>query len=324
MSDDFDRGDFFDDDDFGDSFGDDFGGDFGDDFGDDFADDFASDDFGTDEFSELDAGDMPEDFDFGDEAPPERRTLFGLSMPFVIIIGIIAIILCGGIAILLLSITSNAGPSEVELTVTSVLATNTAVAEALNMTETRNAITNTPTATHTPSDTPEPTLTPSNTPTPFEPSQTPLFFTPTEGGEGVSQDAVAQTATAIAQALFATPTAEDDGGTGDGTGDGADDGTGDGTGDGGTGDGASDATQAAMGATPTVEEGVPGGDLTPGADGGDGGVLFVTLTPGGALPDTGLFDDIGDGGGVSGLLTAGLAALGLVAVIVVARRMRTG
>ncbi|MBN1966121.1 MAG: hypothetical protein JW910_15840 [Anaerolineae bacterium] len=285
MSDDFDRGDFFDDNDFGDAFGE---NDFGDDFGDDFGTD---DDFAADFGAELgdEGADMP-DFDFGDEEPEERRTLFGLNRTFVIIIGVVAIILCVGIIGLLVVISQTAGPSDVEYTVTAVLATNTAVADALNLTATRNAITNTPTPTLTPSDTPTLTNTPTNTVQPTIPTQTPLFVTPTSGGEGVADDALAMTATAIAQQLLATPT--------------------------GAGGEGAEGTPGALDATPTPEEGDGTGD--------DGGVLFVTTTPSSELPDTGLFDDIGQEGGVNGLLTAGLVVLGLVGVIVVARRLRGG
>jgi hypothetical protein len=48
----------------------------------------------------------------------------------------------------------------------------------------------------------------------------------------------------------------------------------------------------------------------------------VTPTPQTSLPTTGLFDDIGSGGGVNTLATAGLAALGLAGIIFLARRLR--
>ncbi len=64
------------------------------------------------------------------------------------------------------------------------------------------------------------------------------------------------------------------------------------------------------------------------AAGGDAVALGATPTPiivgqpAPTMPDTGIFDDIGQGGGVNSLATAGLAVLGLAAVIVVARRLR--
>lgn len=264
---------------------------FGDDFGDDREDFFAEgDDFGFDDdfgddFGELD---LPGDEDapeFGDETyfedneVAQRRTIFGLNRGFVLIAGIIAIIICLAAGGLVITLLNNAGPSDVDLTITSVYATNTFVAYALDLTETQNAVSAGETATAEAwTDTPTPTATPTDTPTPTEPPFTPtqqiIFVTPTpdgdgQGGGGITAEDVAQTATALAAIL--------------------------------------------AGGTPTPE--VIDGGVTeqPG---------FVTPTPATSLPTTGLFDEIGGGGGTNSLATVALLALGLMGVIVVARRLR--
>ncbi len=223
-------------------------------------------------FEGVDLGDEEADLpEFGEEpAAAETPTLFGLNRNFVLIGGGIALVVCIAL-IALVAVLLTAGPSDIDRTVTAVLATNTEVARLLNLTETQNAVAMAMTSTAEAwTDTPTPTNTPTPTFTPTEPPVTPtqqvLFVTPTpQEGVGISADAVAQTATALAQILAGgTPTREV-------------------------------ATQVALGATPT---------------------------PISALPTTGLFDEIGSGGGVNSLATAGLAALGLAAIIVVARRLR--
>lgn len=234
---------------------------------------------------QTDLGDEDEDLPaFGDEVQEEdarSATLFGLNRRFVTIGALIALILCVGIIGILFVIQQNRGPSDIDLTVTAVYATNTFVAYALELTETQNAVSRDLTATAeswtaTPSATPTPTETPSPSPTVELATQVPIFMTPTGGvGSGLNASQIELTATALAAIL-----------SGGGL------------------------------PTPTPEA----------FEDGNGG--FVTVTPAGpvatALPDTGLFDgDFAGGGGVNGLLTAGLAALGLVAVIVVSRRLRT-
>ncbi|MBN2472883.1 MAG: hypothetical protein JXN59_19330 [Anaerolineae bacterium] len=265
-----------------DPFGDDdpFGGD--DDWGGEGGETF--DDLGDDDF-QADLGDEGEDLPaFGDEVEEEQQgaTLFGLNRRFVTIGALIALILCVGIIGLIFVIQQNAGPSDVDLTVTSVLATNTFVAYALELTETQNAVSRDLTATAdswtaTPSPTPTPTETPSPSPTVELATQVPIFMTPTGGaGGGLNASQIELTATALAAIL-----------------------------------------SGSGGALPT-----PTSEMV-----GDGGG-FVTVTPSGpvatALPDTGLFDaGFAGGRGMNGLLTAGLAALGLAAVIVVSRRLRS-
>ncbi len=228
--------------------------------------------------------DMPQ---FGDEPADdgERRTIFGLNRGFVLFGAVAAAVICLGIIGLLFVIQRNAGPSDVELTVTAVYATNTFVAYALELTETQNAVSRDLTATAaswtaTPSATPTATDTPTPEPVVVLETQVPIFMTPTlVAGGGLNASQIELTATALARILsgggLATPTPE------------------------------------------LMED--PGGGfvtVTP-----SGPVAPVAT----ALPSTGLFDDgFANGGGVNGLLTAGLAALGLAAIIVISRRMRMG
>jgi hypothetical protein len=250
-------------------------------FGDDRDDFFQDEDSSFEDFEDfesLDLGELDEDAPtFGEEEGVEeegaaRGTIFGLNRTFVLIGGIFGILICVG-AVILLLVLANQGPTDIDLTVTSVYATNTFVAYALDLTETQNASFGAETATAEAwTDTPSPTPTFTPTPTATEPLATAtsqiIFVTPTSDGQGggVSADAVAQTATALAQIL--------------------------------------------AGGTPTPEVLItePGGG-------------FVTPTPQSALPTTGLFDEIGTGG-VNSLATAGLAVLGLAAVMFVARRLR--
>ncbi len=248
------------------------------------------DEFGFDDVNESDLGDFDVDspefgeeeaFGEGEAAGGERRGLFGLNRRFVLIAGIFGVIICVAVIALAAILLSNRGPSDIDLTVTAVYATNTFVAYALDLTETQNAVyaQNTATAdawTDTPTPTPTFTATPSPTEVLATPTQQIIFVTPTPDGQGggINADAVAMTATALAQIL--------------------------------------------AGGTPTPE--VVAGGGTPIVDGQGGG--FVTPTPQTSLPTTGLFDDIGSGGGVNTLATAGLAALGLAGIIFLARRLR--
>ncbi|GAB4572575.1 MAG: hypothetical protein Kow0077_12370 [Anaerolineae bacterium] len=176
---------------------------------------------------EAELGDEGEDMPtFGDELEDdgEQRTIFGLNRRFAIIGGIVAVVLCLGIIGLVFIISANAGPSDVELTVTSVYATNTFVAYALELTETQNAINRDLTATADAwTDTPTPTSTATSTPTPPPTvelaTQVPIFMTPTGLAQGgLDASAIELTATALAQILsggIPTPTPEM---IGDGTG----------------------------------------------------------------------------------------------------------
>ncbi len=229
---------------------------------------FGGDEFGEEEpFADFDMGEESDVPEFGDQevAAERSETIFGLRRPFFFLLLGAGALFCVVLLIVVAIILANQGPSDIDLTVTSVLATNTYVAAALNMTETRNAITNTPTPTFTPTATFTATPTETPTATPETPTPAVLLMTPTP--QVLDTSAINQTATAIAAIL--------------------------------------------LGGTPTPEEGVPLGEV-------------VTATPTlSGLPQTGLFDDFGGGGGITGLATAGLAALGLAAVIFVARRLRT-
>ncbi len=264
---------------------------FGDSRDDFFGDD---DDFGGDTFDEFESFD---DFDLGDEevdAPdfgedftaeeggPAGATLFGLNRTFVLIAGAAALVICVAVVVLVLVI-GTGGPSDVDLTITAVYATNTQVALFLEETATQNALSLDMTATADAwTDTPTPV--PSDTPT-IAPTEVPATSTP----------------------LFVTPTVDPNQ-----------------SGGGGLEPNAVALTATALagilaGAT---EAAPPGEFLTPtidtGAGPGTGGLTPIATR----LPTTGLFDDIGTGNGVNGLLTAGLALVGLAAVIVVARRLR--
>jgi hypothetical protein len=263
-------------------------------FGDSRGELFPSDEgFGEEELGELgeedfglgdEGADMP---DFGEAAPAEeegeRPTLFGLNRTFVLVGGGIALVVCVAIVALVLVILGGRGPDPIQLTIAAVNTNNAQVAAYLAETDTRNTEVYYETATATmwtmtPS--PTPTDTPTPSPTAEMPTNTPLFVTPTPGGEGIGggglePGVVAQTATALAAILA----------------------------------GATEVMQVSGLPTPTPETGV----VVPGR----------TPIPT-ALPSTGLFDSIGTGGGINGLATAGLAAIALAAVIVVARRLRAG
>jgi len=159
--------------------------------------------------------DVPE---FGEELEEEgRRTILGMNRTFVIIGAVIVLILCVGIGALLVYIQATAGPSDVELTVTAVYATNTFVAYALELTETQNAVNANLTATadawtDTPTPTPTFTATPSPSPTVELATQVPIFMTPTPdlSAGGLSASAIELTATALAAILRGgTPTPEE-------------------------------------------------------------------------------------------------------------------
>lgn len=160
--------------------------------------------------------DVPE---FGEELEEEegrRRTILGMNRTFVIIGAIIALIVCLGIGVLLVYIQATAGPTDIELTVTAVYATNTFVAYALELTETQNAVNANLTATadawtDTPTPTPTFTATPSPSPTVELATQVPIFMTPTPdlSAGGLSASAIELTATALAAMLRGgTPTPE--------------------------------------------------------------------------------------------------------------------
>ncbi|NPV67648.1 MAG: hypothetical protein HPY64_10925 [Anaerolineae bacterium] len=188
---------------------------------------FGDEDFWPEEEEEAGEGDLRSELgdesrdvpEFGEELEEEegrRPTILGLNRTFVIIGAIIALIVCLGIGALLIYIQATAGPTDIELTVTAVYATNTFVAYALELTETQNAVNAYLTATadawtDTPTPTPTFTATPSPSPTVELATQVPIFMTPTPdlSAGGLSASAIELTATALAAILRGgTPTPE--------------------------------------------------------------------------------------------------------------------
>lgn len=219
--------DDFNDDDF------DFDGDF--DFDDNEFDDESEIDFNDDSFGGGFNDDFDEDFDFEDpESETENR---GPSRAFIIIAALMVLLFIIGIGALIFVVTRESGPTPFEQTSVAIEATNeeitrlgqmtetqsyfdglTATQNVLNITATANAPTATPTATVTPSTTPSPTadsteqallqltIEAAQQTADAEALLTQQSF-PTETPQGVSADAYAQTATALA-GLLNNPTAD--------------------------------------------------------------------------------------------------------------------
>lgn len=287
---------------------------------DDFSDDQFGDDFFTDEDDDLRGDDFDfggfDDDEFGDDfgTMEDEETQRGPSRTFVIIAAIMIGLFVIGIIALVAIALLNQGPTPFELTSTAVAIANettiaqgqatqteavilqvTQDAEATAAQQTAEAPTATPTNTVPPTVTPTPTLDATElaavqvltqealdlTETSVAltaaaqdlPTEPPVVASPTP--EGVPANAVAQTATALADILAPTIPA-----TADGNGGG-------------------------------------GGIATPTPEGANG---FQPLPT--ALPDTGLFDDLGAAGS-GGLGLMALAAFGLLGVIVVSRRLRS-
>lgn len=220
------RNDFNNDDDF------DFDGDF--DFDDNEFDDESDIDF-NDNFGGDFSDDFDDDLDFDDnEGDSENR---GPSRAFIIIAALMVLLFVIGIGALIFVVTRETGPTPFEQTSVAIEATNeetirlgqmtetqsyfdglTATQNVLNITATANAPTATPTATVTPSTTPSPTadsteqallqltLDAAQQTADAEALLTQQSF-PTETPQGVSADAYAQTATALA-GLLNNPTAD--------------------------------------------------------------------------------------------------------------------
>lgn len=280
------------------------------------------DEFFSDEEEEVDPfGEEFGDFDFGADADlPEfgeleddegggggRRTIFGMRPPlfFALLLGAIFLIVV--VVVLLLSI-ANRGPNAVQLTSTAVVATNDFITQTvIPQTETQNAI-NFATGTQAALD---------NIATS---TQEAIAFAATSTAEAAVTDTPIPSptpeVTATNLTILVTPTPAD--GAADGSG-------------GGTTDDELSLTATALADilgggtggidTPTPDNATGATAIAGGATTAPGG--FVTPTPSSGLPNTGFFDEIAGGGGVNGLLLAGLAALGLGAVILVARALRT-
>jgi hypothetical protein len=271
------------------------------------------DDFDLGDFGDIEEPSFPEDeFLPPEEAPvarPQRNVVF-----LVIAILLVLLFLFGLFGITSLVISNQATLAAYTQTAGAVYLTNTAVAVALNATNTANAWTKTPTPTQTPTDTATPTPTETFTPSPTE---TP---TPTIDVEATN-NAATQTAqaalemrviditnTAAAQETIMAMTNEA-------------------------------ATLTAAAASPGVGGPVSPADQTLTAialtsAAGTRIALGVsatspfetakpTITGTKKLAGTGFFDDVATGkANPSSLAVVGFAALGLVGVIVVARRLR--
>jgi hypothetical protein len=280
---DFDRSEFDDDDDFNLDDNDDFN--FPEDEGDFVPADQQDFDFGGDEEEfTFDEGGL----DLDDEVPEleeveEREG--GTSRTFIIIAALMILLFVGGlVAVVLLG--TNQGPSPFELTSAAIETANAEVQIALNASATQsfvNGQTQTAEANFTP--TPTPTTAPTRPPT----------ITPTPTLDATQQAALALTAQGLTQTSVALTDAAATP----------------------TGISASDVQLTATALAALLGQ---GGGPTPTQE--------PPTTPGTpaaprptALPDTGLFDDLAASGSAStGMLV--LMALGLVAVIVVSRRLR--
>jgi hypothetical protein len=199
--------------------------------GDDLSDDL-SPDFGDD----GDSGDLP---DLDDEPVERGDGGGGPSRTFIMIAGImIALFVIGLIALVLIAINGDGGDTELEIQATTIVAQNMTTEAQLTQTNeaigTFNAVL-TLEASFTDTPTQRPTVTPTFTPTDAptldstqlagtvfaETAQAEAFQTETAIAQlsdipptstGISIEAVAQTATALAAALGATPTTALDGG----------------------------------------------------------------------------------------------------------------
>lgn len=256
---------------------------------------------------EFDFGGDDEEFDFGgeDDITFEEEERRGPSRTFIAIAAAMIVLFLLALGALVLFMFNNQGPTDLELTATSIVATNNRIAQfgqetataAVFFAQTQTAQANLtatelarPTETPTPSPSPSPTqtVTPDSTEAAAFAMQTQAAFELTATADAlnasanmtatalasgptspptVAINAVAQTATALA--ILLQPT---------------------------TGD-----SQQVI-ATPTIEGQPP------------------TLPT--ALPDTGLFDDLaaGGAGSLGGLV---LAIVGLIGVIAISRRLRT-
>ncbi|MDW8299402.1 MAG: hypothetical protein RML95_08680 [Anaerolineae bacterium] len=264
-------------------------------------------------FDDLDANAVPP------PAPPRNRTFLILAIILILLIAI------GLVVIILAAIDAGNRNRQLQETRVAIEQTNQAVFDALTRTTIAQTWTRTPTPTSTPTNTPEPTNTPTNTPTPT----VDIEATEVEGTRvalltqtfQVSALDITRTAeafnTLFAQqtqnaAIFLTLTAQARDGTIVGT--------------------PIFVTPTPIGflvtisPSPTfglVELGTPTTPL-PFVTIGPEGIAVPTRTPTPrALPEGGFFDDIGlSSASPSSLPAIGLLALGLLAIIFVARRLR--
>jgi hypothetical protein len=280
------RSEFDDDDDFNVDDNDDFN--FPEDEGDFVADNQQDFDFGGDEeeFTFDEGGlDLDDEVPELEEVDGEREG--GTSRTFIIIAALMILLFVGGLAAVVL-LGTNQGPSPFELTSAAIETANAEVQVALNASATQsfvNGQTQTAEALFTP--TPTPTEAPTRAPTI---TPTPTLDATQQAALALTSQVLTQTSVALTDAA-ATPTGQS------------------------VEDVQLTATALALllgqggGPTPTAEVLTPGTPGTPSAPRPT------------ALPDTGLFDDLAaSGSGSTGMLA--LMAFGLIAVIIVSRRLR--
>ncbi len=277
------------------------------------------DDFDLGDFGDFEEPSFPEEeFLPPEEAPAPRAQRNVAFLAVAALLVLLFLLGLGGVATLI--IRQNEEALAYTQTVGAIYQTNTAVAMIAQATATAKAWTPTPSPTPTPTETPTPTPTetPTETPTPSETptpdvagTETAAALTATAMG---SLQAADQTATAAANAaltLTAQPPFDE---TGTFTAMETANAIASGTFAVGTG------TQVAVGVSatpgeetvpPVVTVTAPPGDFTP---------ARPTVT---ALSGTGFFEDVAAGKASPGsLAVVGFAALGLVGVIVAARRLR--
>ncbi len=264
--------------------------------------------------SEEDAEFLPPDT--GPSERPPRNTTF-------LIIAIILVLLflgaLGGIAFLVIKGGDDA--AKTQQTAVAIYATNTQVQAWINGTATAKSYTATPTPTSTPTETP--TFTPTNTPT-NTPTDTPAPTIDVAGTQaaqtqqaligGTPSDAELTATEAAQQTLNAANTLAAGGGPT------FTPGTGGAIGSGTPTQEAPGSPQPPITATTGTQVAVAGSKTPPGGTKVSVQVLPATAT---ALAHTGFFEDLAGGtASPSSLAVVGLAAFGLVGLIVAARRFR--
>lgn len=272
---------------------------------------FTVDDF--DEYPDLGGGEDAQVTTSVPQAPRNRRFLLYASLLLLLIVG-------GVVLIILFAIDQGRRNTELQQTRVAIEATNNEVFRQITLTVIAKSWT--PTPTPTPTNTNTPTPTPTFTPSPTETPSPTVTITPspTEDPRALTATALALLLTLPADALTGTAQAR-------------------------LGTFVAQTLTAAVGTVATVPTlatqptqppgtpsgpvviipGVPNVTVLPPLTPGPGTVLptleFGTPAPT-SLAETGIADAILGGEGTNSLAVAGLAALGLVAVIVAARRLR--
>lgn len=266
-----------------------------------------------DAFPEMEGG-ADQEFDQpvnGGAAPRNTRFLFLAAL-------LVILILIGVVAIILLALDQSRRTGEIAQTRSFIETENAKVAFAITLTTIAKSFTPTPSDTPTPTATDTPSVTPSPTETPT-PTQT---ITPTETATpNLAETFAKQTQDAIIAALTLQPAQLTETANAQATNLAA----------------LTLTAQAGTLATSTIEFNqltvtVPGvvtvgtgtpATLVPGITEQPTLPVLPSLSPTAALPGTGFLDDITGGGATpTNLPIIGLAAVGLVAIIFVARRLR--